>query len=149
MATGLDKAAPPAAQRPSVMTPTATAPISFKHAALELLPRGSNFDACLTCGLCTSGCPASGLENMDPRTFIRMAMLGMDDELATTPWIWCCTQCRRCEYVCPMNIDVSQLVYLARGRWPTDQRPAGIARSCELRCAANRPARWACRQATS
>ncbi|GAB6190645.1 hypothetical protein [Desulfocastanea catecholica] len=27
-----------------------------------------------------SGCPASGIENMDPRKFIRMAMLGMEVE---------------------------------------------------------------------
>jgi Fe-S oxidoreductase len=114
------------------MSETALAPISFKDAALELLPPGANFDACLTCGLCSSGCPASGLENMDPRKFIRMAMLGMDAELSTTPWVWCCTMCKRCEYVCPMNIDVSQLVFLARGNWPADKRPKGIARSCQL-----------------
>ena len=114
------------------MTQTATAPISFKEAALQLLPQGASFDACLSCGLCSSGCPASGLENMDPRKFIRMAMLGMDAELSTTPWVWCCTLCKRCEYVCPMNIDVSQLVFLARGRWPKEKRPSGIARSCHL-----------------
>lgn len=110
----------------------ATATLHFKEAAHRLLPAGANFDACLTCGLCSSGCPASGLENMDPRKFIRMALLGMDEELSTTRWVWCCTLCKRCEYVCPMNIDVSQLVFLARGHWPQDQKPAGIARSCQL-----------------
>ena len=114
------------------MVQTAIPTINFKEAALELLPPGANFDACLTCGLCSSGCPASGLENMDPRKFIRMAMLGMDAELSTTPWVWCCTLCRRCEYVCPMKIDISQLVFLARGNWPKDSKPAGIVRSCQL-----------------
>jgi Fe-S oxidoreductase len=106
--------------------------IHFKEKALELLPEGASFDACLTCGLCSSGCPASGLENMDPRKFIRMAMLGMDRELSTTPWVWCCTQCKRCQHVCPMNIDISQLVFLARGNWPKAAKPSGIVRSCEL-----------------
>ncbi len=106
--------------------------INFKEAALGLLPEGSNFEACLTCGLCSSGCPASGIENMDPRKFIRMAMLGMNEELSTTPWIWCCTLCKRCQYVCPMSIDVSQLVFLARGNWPEDRKPTGIVRSCQL-----------------
>jgi Fe-S oxidoreductase len=106
--------------------------INFKEAAMELLPKGASFEACLTCGLCSSGCPASGIENMDPRKFIRMAMLGMDEELSTTPWVWCCTQCKRCQHVCPMNIDISQLVYLARGNWPQEKKPSGIVRSCEL-----------------
>jgi Fe-S oxidoreductase len=115
-----------------LMTESAVASINFREAALKLLPEGANFEACLTCGLCSSGCPASGLENMDPRKFIRMALLGMDEELSTTPWIWCCTLCKRCQYVCPMSIDVSQLVYLARGNWPEDRKPSGIVRSCQL-----------------
>ncbi|MCF8179731.1 MAG: (Fe-S)-binding protein [Sulfuritalea sp.] len=114
------------------MTESPTVTINFKEAALELLPKGADFDACLTCGLCSSGCPASGIENMDPRKFIRMAMLGMDEELSTTPWVWSCTQCKRCQYVCPMSIDISQLVFLARGNWPADKRPKGIAQSCKL-----------------
>jgi len=114
------------------MTEHSIAPIHFQQAALALLPEGANFEACLTCGLCTSGCPASGLENMDPRKFIRMALLGMDEELSTTPWIWVCTLCKRCEYVCPMNIDVSKLVFLARSNWPAELKPKGIVRSCEM-----------------
>ncbi len=114
------------------MAETAIASINFKEAALKLLPEGANFEACLTCGLCSSGCPASGIENMDPRKFIRMAMLGMDEELSSTPWIWCCTLCKRCQYVCPMSIDVAQLVFLARGNWPEDRKPSGIVRSCQL-----------------
>ena len=68
---------------------------------------------------------------MDPRRFIRMAMLGMNEELSATSWIWTCTQCKRCMYVCPMSIDVSVLVGYARGAWPRDKRPSGITRSCE------------------
>ena len=114
------------------MSDQKTPTINFKEKAIELLPEGASFEACLTCGLCSSGCPASGLENMDPRKFIRMAMLGMDEELSTTPWVWCCTQCKRCQHVCPMNIDISQLVFIARGNWPQEKKPAGIVRSCQL-----------------
>ena len=105
--------------------------IDFKAKADELLPEGSSYDSCLACGLCSSGCPASGLEGMDPRRFIRMAVLGLNEELSNTPWIWTCTQCKRCAHVCPMNIDVSVLVGLARGLWPKEAKPSGIVRSCE------------------
>ena len=48
----------------------------------EILPEGGNLNLCLTCGACSSGCPATGLEGMDPRKFLRMAALGMDEEEA-------------------------------------------------------------------
>jgi ferredoxin len=98
----------------------------------ELLPEGGNLNLCLTCGACSSGCPATGLEDMDPRKFLRMAALGMDDEILSTPWVWMCTMCQRCIYVCPMQIDIPQLVYNARASWPREQRPKGILGSCDM-----------------
>ncbi len=107
------------------------APIDFLVLARDLLPEGASYESCIACGLCASGCPASGLFGMDPRRFIRMAALGLNEELSTTPWVWTCTQCKRCAYVCPMNIDVSVLVGIARGSWPEEKKPKGIMRSCE------------------
>jgi Fe-S oxidoreductase len=105
--------------------------IDFRAAAHAILPPGASFDACVGCGLCASGCPASGLFGMDPRRFINMAQLGLDEELAVTPWVWTCTQCKRCAYVCPMGIDVSQLVGIARSGWAEEDKPKGIVRSCQ------------------
>jgi len=98
----------------------------------ELLPEGGNLNLCLTCGACSSGCPATGLEGMDPRKFLRMAALGMDEEITTTPWVWMCTMCQRCIYVCPMQIDIPQLIYHARASWPRETRPKGILGSCDM-----------------
>ncbi len=105
---------------------------TFKDKVMSLLPDGGNLNACLTCGACTSGCPASGLENMDPRKFLRMASLGMDEEILSTPWVWMCSMCQRCIHACPMKIDIPQLVYYARQSWPREKRPKGILESCNL-----------------
>ena len=43
----------------------------FRKKVNELLPEG-NLNLCLTCGTCASGCPATGLEGMDARKFVRM-----------------------------------------------------------------------------
>ena len=104
----------------------------FMDKVKEILPEGGNLNLCLTCGACSSGCPASGLEGMDPRKFLRMAALGMDEEIMTTPWAWMCTMCQRCIYVCPMSIDIPQLVYNTRATWPREKRPKGILGSCDM-----------------
>ena len=104
----------------------------FKDKVMELLPDGGNLNACLTCGACASGCPATGLEGMDPRKFLRMAALGMDEEILSSNWAWMCTMCMRCIYVCPMEINIPQLVFNARAQWPREERPKGIRGSCDM-----------------
>ena len=104
----------------------------FKDKVMEILPEGGNLNACLTCGLCASGCPASGLVDMDPRRFLRMAALGMDDEILASDWAWMCTMCQRCISVCPMKINIPQLIFNVRASWPRENRPKGILGSCDM-----------------
>ena len=104
----------------------------FKDHVMSLLPDGGNLNLCLTCGLCSSGCPATGLEDMDPRKYLRLASLGLDDELLNSDWAWMCTMCMRCIHACPMKINIPQLVYNVRSHWPVDRQPKGIRSSCEM-----------------
>lgn len=105
---------------------------TFMDKVKDILPEGGNLDLCLTCGACSSGCPATGIGGMDARKFLRMAALGMDEEVTTNHWVWHCTMCTRCVYVCPMQINIPQLVFNARQSWPRDQRPKGILGSCDM-----------------
>ncbi len=98
----------------------------------ELLPDGGNLNACLTCGACSSGCPATGLDGMDPRKFLRMAALGMDEEILKSDWPWMCTMCQKCIYICPMKIDIPQFVFNIRAMRPREERPRGILESCNM-----------------
>src|SRR5512144_1678819 len=93
----------------------------FKDRVMQVLPEGGNLNLCLTCGACSSGCPATGIEDMDPRKFLRMASLGMDEEILKSNWCWFCTMCWRCIYVCPMKIDIPQLVFHARKNRPREE----------------------------
>jgi Fe-S oxidoreductase len=103
----------------------------FKKKAMSLIP-DVNLNMCLTCGACTGGCPASGFFDMDPRKFLRMIALGMDEQLVNHPWVWACTLCARCYEACPMNVNIPQLVYEMRANWPREERPKGIVGSCDL-----------------
>ncbi len=82
---------------------------------MEKLPDGGNLNACLTCGTCAAGCPATGMHGMDPRKMVRMAALGMDEELKKTPWAWMCSMCTRCVHACPMNVNIPQIGFQHAG----------------------------------
>ena len=104
----------------------------FKKKVMEVIPGGGNLDLCLNCGTCSSGCPATGLADMDPRKYLRMILLGLDEEANKSPWVWMCTACQRCIYACPMQIDIPRLIYNARATWPREERPKGILGSCDM-----------------
>ncbi|MFH0782880.1 MAG: (Fe-S)-binding protein [Pseudomonadota bacterium] len=106
---------------------------AFLDKVREALPEGGNLNLCLTCGACVAGCPATGILDMDPRKFLRMAAMGMDDELTAHKWVWMCSMCTRCTYVCPMNINIAGLIMEGRRLlWPREDRPRGILLSCDM-----------------
>jgi Fe-S oxidoreductase len=104
----------------------------FLDTVRKILPDAGNLNLCLTCGACASGCPATGLEDMDPRKFLRSIAFGLDEDITEHPWVWMCTMCGRCLYVCPMKINIPGIVFEARKLWPREKRPKGILGSCDM-----------------
>ncbi|MBT3177584.1 MAG: (Fe-S)-binding protein [Desulfobacula sp.] len=103
----------------------------LKDFVMSMLPKGGDLNFCFNCGACSSGCPASCLAGMDPRKFVRMVSLGMDEEIMACDWVWICTTCERCVHVCPMKVDIPLLVSIIRSQWPKGKRPRGIVDDCE------------------
>lgn len=67
-------------------------------------------ETCLACGLCAGSCPVAGVDGFDPRKLVRMVSLGLADELIEARWPWICTMCAKCVQVCPMDIDIADMV---------------------------------------
>jgi len=80
-------------------------------------------DYCVTCGLCSSSCPISGVDDFDPRKLVRMVSLGLKKEIVESRWPWICTMCGKCEYVCPMDINIPDLVRNIRAIRERDKVP--------------------------
>jgi len=80
-------------------------------------------ETCLTCGICSSSCPASGLDGFDPRKFIRMIVLGQKAQLVASRWPWICTMCAKCENECPMEINITESVRNIRSLRPREEVP--------------------------
>ena len=81
---------------------------------------------CLTCGTCAGGCPVTGIDDMDPRKAVRMAALGLDEELIESRWPWICTLCGRCERACPMGVEILAMLRTVRGLRERDKVPGPI-----------------------
>jgi len=80
-------------------------------------------DLCLTCGTCAGGCPVTGVDGLDVRKVVRLALLGLDQEVIDSKFPWVCTLCARCEHACPMKIDLTKLLRSARGMRARDKVP--------------------------
>jgi len=70
---------------------------------------------CWTCGSCDNECPINiATGRLRPQKIVRMANLGMLDELLHEPEIWHCLSCRRCTQICPNSVKPSALIAYIR-----------------------------------
>ncbi len=70
---------------------------------------------CYTCGSCAAECPVNReTDRLPPLKYVRMAGLGMIDELLRCPDIWYCLSCNRCSNICPMTVKPGALLSFFR-----------------------------------
>jgi len=89
-------------------------------------------DLCLTCGTCAGGCPITGVDGLDVRKCVRLALLGLDQEVVDSRFPWICTLCGRCEHACPMGIDLLALLRSARTMRARDKVPGVLHKGVEM-----------------
>ena len=84
-------------------------------------------DLCFTCGTCASGCPATGLvPGWDPRKGIRAIALGLEQEVIDSKWPWVCTLCGRCQFACPMGVQLMKTFRTCRSFRERDEVPGPL-----------------------
>ena len=70
---------------------------------------------CWTCGSCDFECPVNAATGrLRPQKIVRMAALGMLEELLDLPEIWYCQKCRRCAQVCPNAVSPAAAIETIR-----------------------------------
>ena len=70
---------------------------------------------CWTCSSCDSECPVEIATNrLRPQRIVRLANLGLIEELISSPEIWYCLTCRRCSNICPNRVHPETLIRYAR-----------------------------------
>lgn len=86
----------------------------FKYEVADQ-PGGENIKSCFACGVCTGGCPVSDIDSSyDPRKIIRMILLGMKERVLSSDFIWLCSLCNTCSFICPQNVRFSETMEVLR-----------------------------------
>ena len=75
---------------------------------------GQNLMVCYQCGKCSAGCPAVSSMDILPNQIIRLAQLGLQDELSRSKSIWICASCMTCNTRCPKGINIAEVIEAIR-----------------------------------
>ena len=71
-------------------------------------------EKCTSCGNCTAICSMASADDRFPRRMIRLAQLGMRDELLGSKELWLCYNCGECSDTCPQQAEPANLMAAAR-----------------------------------
>ncbi|MCR4299027.1 MAG: 4Fe-4S dicluster domain-containing protein [Gallionella sp.] len=93
--------------------------ITSAHAGSSFVARiekisGQKLLACYQCGKCSAGCPMAAYMDVLPNQMIRMAQLGMRQQLLATRSIWMCVSCLTCNSRCPKDIRIAEVIEALR-----------------------------------
>jgi ferredoxin len=85
-------------------------------------------EKCFNCGNCTAVCSMSSNEAQFPRRIIRMAQLGMRDQLLGSKELWLCYNCAQCSETCPKQAEPANFMAAARSYAITNYDPIGLGK---------------------
>jgi len=102
----------PRAAACSFCIPAVTVDERFKDEILKL--SGENVLSCYQCGECTAGCPVAYCMDVAPNQIMRMAQLGMEDDVLNSGSIWLCAGCETCATRCPRGVALSRVMDACR-----------------------------------
>jgi heterodisulfide reductase subunit C len=83
---------------------------AFRH-EIAAEPGGEMIRFCFQCGTCTASCPVRAVEDkFNPRRIIRMALLGMRNDVLTSSFVWLCSSCYACQERCPQGVKITGIM---------------------------------------
>ncbi|HOW02828.1 MAG: 4Fe-4S dicluster domain-containing protein [Caldisericia bacterium] len=91
--------------------------ITFKdldpHFKYEIMKEkgGEKIVNCFACNTCTLSCPVRAVDDeYNPRSIIRLSLLGAKDEVLSSSFIWLCSSCYLCYERCPQDVRITDLM---------------------------------------
>ena len=75
---------------------------------------GEGVKMCFQCGTCTAGCPSGRQTSYRVRKLMRMAQLGLKEEIINSDELWECSTCYTCVERCPRQVPIVDIVIALR-----------------------------------
>ena len=84
----------------------------FVNKVIEI--SGENLLLCYQCGMCSAGCPMAFAMDLLPNQIIRLAQLGLEEDIANSQTIWTCASCLTCAIRCPRGVNLAKVMEALR-----------------------------------
>jgi heterodisulfide reductase subunit C len=81
---------------------------------------------CIQCGVCAGSCHARFAMDYGPMQIIKMAQLGLKEDVLSSSTIWICASCYTCTSRCPRGIDIPLLMSSLKNMAIENNVPAKI-----------------------
>ena len=71
---------------------------------------GEKVASCIQCGKCSAGCPMVEAMDLLPHQVMRLAQLGMREQVLDSKTLWVCASCFNCGARCQRDLDLSKVM---------------------------------------
>jgi len=95
-------------KRPSNQAVCQTDPSFIEE--IKKMPGGDRILDCIQCGVCAGSCHARFAMDYSPMQILKMAHLGLKQEVLSSSTIWICASCYTCASRCPRNLNIPAIM---------------------------------------
>ncbi len=96
------------------------------------IPGGQKIKSCIQCGTCSGSCPVSHVMDYAPRKLFAMIRAGFRDEVLSSNTIWTCCSCYSCAVRCPMEIKITDIMYVLKRLAMAEGKSNKVAKNVKL-----------------
>jgi len=94
---------------------------------IKKMPGGDRILDCIQCGVCAGSCHARFAMDYSPMQVLKMAHLGLKQEVLSSHTIWICASCYTCASRCPRGLNIPALMSGFKNMAMTNNVPAPVA----------------------
>jgi len=77
---------------------------------IKKIPGGDKILDCIQCGVCAGSCHARFAMDYSPMQILKMAHLGLKQEVLSSSTIWICASCYTCASRCPRSLNIPAIM---------------------------------------
>jgi len=94
---------------------------------IKKMPGGEKILDCIQCGVCAGSCHARFAMDYSPMQILKMAHLGLKQEVLSSSTIWICASCYTCTSRCPRGLNIPAIMSGFKNMAMKNNVPAAIA----------------------